>query len=251
MKTLTVRPRHGIDVRPTAKRDMPASFPELEAFDLAKNEFCAAIFDFDGTLGDSMWVWENIDELFCERHGLVLPESYYDDLSTLSFEQTARFFQDDLGVAMTFDEIADEFNRLAHESYATEVLCKPGAKEYLDTLKARGVGIGIATSLSWHLLEAALENNGVACYFDDIAFCDEARGKGEPDVYLLAAERLNARPEDCLVFEDIVVGVESAQRAGMTVGAVIDPHYQQDTERIKKVADFYIDTFEKLLPRRG
>lgn len=247
MKTATIRPRHELDQRPTRRRPRLAQFPEINALGSPKSDFSAVIFDFDGTLGDSMWVWERIDDLFCEHHGLVLPDTYYDDLATLSFEQTARFFQEDLGVDMTFDEIADEFNRLAHESYATEVACKPGAKEYLERLKERGVGIGIATSLSWHLLEAALESNGIAEYFDDIAFCDESCGKGEPDVYLLAAERLGARPQECLVFEDIVVGVASAKVAGMAVGAVIDPHCQQDSDLIRQVADFHIESFEDLL----
>lgn len=248
MKTTTVRPRDGLDPSPATPRTELSRFPELEALCPDKCDFSAVIFDFDGTLCDSMWVWEHIDDLFCKRHGLVLPDTYYDDLTTLSFEQTARFFQEDLGVQMTTEEIADEFNLLAHASYAGEVECKPGARSYLEVLKRRGVAIGIATSLSWYLLEAALEGNGIRDHFDDMAFCDESRGKGEPDVYLLAAERLGARPEDCLVFEDIVVGVESARRAGMTVGAVLDPHNQQDTDLIKKVADFHIESFEDLLP---
>jgi len=247
MKTTTVRPRDGLDQVPIPPRTELFHFPELEALCPDRCDFSAVIFDFDGTLGDSMWVWENIDDLFCERHGLVLPDTYYDDLTTLSFEQTARFFQEDLGVKMTTEEIADEFNYLAHASYAGEVACKPGAHRYLEILKNRGVAIGIATSLSWYLLEAVLESNGIQEYFDDMAFCDESHGKGEPDVYLLAAERLGARPEDCLVFEDIVVGIESAHRAGMTAGAVIDPHYQQDSTLIKQIADFHIETFEDLL----
>ena len=248
MKTTTVRPRHGIEEVVCGICRQPVPFPEIGALGAARSDFSAVIFDFDGTLGDSMWVWEDIDERFCIKYGLTLPDTYYDDLTSLSFEQTARFFQEELGVALSVEEIADEFNLLAHESYKGRVACKPGAKRYLELLRERGVAIGIATSLSWYLLEAALESNGILEYFDDMAFCDEARGKGEPDVYLLAAKRLGTSPADCLVFEDTVTGVMSAQRAGMTAGAVIDPHNQQDTGKIKEVADFHIESFEDLLP---
>ena len=248
MRTTTVRPREGLEGRaPAATR--AHEFPELAGYPAARKEFSAVIFDFDGTLGDSMWVWEDIDELFCRKYGLTLPDTYYDDLTSLSFEQTARFFQEDLGLDMSTAQIADEFNLLARPSYETQVACKPGAREYLAELKRRGVALGIATSLSWYLLEAALENNGIIDLFDDMAFCDESHGKGEPDVYLLAAERLGADPRECLVFEDIVVGVQSAQRAGMTAGAVIDPHNQQDSELIRRIADFHIADFTELLPR--
>ena len=246
VKTKTVRDRGALDARSVAPRETLLHFPEIEAFPKVRADFSAVIFDFDGTLADSMWVWEQIDDRFCEKYGLVLPETYYDSLATMTFEQTARFFREELGVQMTVEEIGDEFNELAKESYARDVLCKTGAKEYLAVLKARGAGIAIATSLSWTLLELALESNGIAGYIDDIAFCDESAGKGQSDVYLLAAARVGARPADCLVFEDIVPGVLSAKRAGMTVGGMLDPHQHQDEAELRAAADFCITEFPRV-----
>ncbi len=221
-------------------------FSELSAFPEVKRHFSSVIFDFDGTLANSMWVWEDIDRKFIEYYDLVLPESYYEDISSLSFEETAVFFQETLGVKMSVREIGDKFNDLAYESYAHDVKLKKGVKKYLQKLQSRGCGIAIATSLSWPLLEAALENNGVLSYFEDMAFCDESKGKNFPDVYMMAAKRIGAKAEDCLVFEDITPGIISAKKIGMTVGGVIDDNYQQDVDGVKSNADFCIEDFEIL-----
>lgn len=244
----TIRDRSALPTTPPVVRSTVFDFPELAAFPQVKRDFSTVIFDFDGTLANSMWVWDDIDQQFCDKYGLVLPETYIDDITAMSFEDTAVFFREVLGLNMPVDAICDEFNALAYERYAHEVLCKTGVKEYLDVLQNRGVGMAIATSLSWQLLDAALQSNGIESYFDDIAFCDECPcGKTQSDVYLLAAKRMGAKPEDCLVFEDIVPGLLSARRCGMTAGALIEERSQPDPAAVVGAADFVIASFEQLL----
>lgn len=247
MDIVKVRDRSQLGVSPRRTASRLFDFPELLGFDRVKHEFSAVIFDFDGTLVDSMWVWEDIDTRFCESYGLELPPGYHEKITALSFEGTARFFRDELGLDKTVEEIAHEFNELAYYSYGHDVLCKTGARRYLEALKARGVPLAIATSLPWSLLETGLEGNDLAGFFDDIAFCDESADKTNPDVYLLAAERLGAEPSSCLVFEDLATGIRSARGAGMTACAVLDPYRHQNVDEMCAVADFHIESYEELL----
>ncbi|MGI6220942.1 MAG: HAD family hydrolase [Coriobacteriales bacterium] len=247
MEIKKVRDRSNLKTRPRNAAGRTFDFPELIPFDRVKRRFSSVIFDFDGTLADSMWVWEQIDDRFCEKYDLVLPPGYYETITALTFEGTAKFFHEEFGLAMSTEEIAHEFNALAYESYARDVLCKTGAIQYLETLRDRGVSLAIATSLPWSLLEAAIENNHIAGLFDDIAFCDESAAKSKPDVYLLAAERLGADPADCLLFEDLATGIRSARSVGMTTCAVLGPYRHQDEDEMTTVADFHIESYEQLL----
>ena len=242
-----VRDRSKLATGSRRKAGPPVEFPEFLPFNRGKQEFSAVIFDFDGTLGDSMWVWEQIDDRFCEKYSLDLPPDYYETITSLTFEGTARYFHEVFGLPMSTEEIAHEFNALAYDSYAHDVLCKTGAKRYLEVLRERGVSLAIATSLPWSLLEVALEHNQIAGYFDDIAFCDESADKKQPDVYLLAAERIGARPSDCLVFEDLAPGLRSARLVGMSACAVLSGYRHQDEDEMISISDFHIRSYEELL----
>ena len=248
MEIAKVRDRSMLDASARRKAERTFEFPELLRFDRVKHEFSTVIFDFDGTLADSMWVWEQIDDRFCEKYDLELPPGYYEMITSLTFEGTARYFHDVFGLPMSTEEIAREFNSLAYDSYARDVLCKTGAIRYLETLRERGVSLAIATSLPWSLLEVALEHNQIEELFDDIAFCDESADKKHPDVYLLAAERVGARPEDCLVFEDLAPGIRSVRGVGMTACAVVSDYRHQDEDEMLAVADFHIRSYKELLP---
>ena len=248
MANSTIRDRSQLNLPKPMQRTQLFEFPELEAFAPINTHFSTVIFDFDGTLGDSMWVWDDIDFRFCDEYGLVLPETYADEISAMSFEDTAKYFISDLGLQMTVPEICDKFNELAFRHYADDVLCKPGVKKYLRVLKQRGVALAIATSLSWPLLQAALESNGITEYFDDIAFCDEChKNKQYADVYLLAAQRVGARPQDCLVFEDIAPGCKSARSVGMSAVGVLDCRRNNDNTSLIQAADACIESFEELV----
>ncbi|MDO4503070.1 MAG: HAD family phosphatase [Coriobacteriia bacterium] len=221
----------------------------LEDGALADERFRGAIFDFDGTLATSMWVWLDIDRQFCREHGIELPEGYADDLVGLGFEGAAQYFIDELGCTLTLEECCDEFNRLAFDRYAHEVELKPGAVEFLRGLRERGVRCAIASSLNRKLLTAALHNNGVEDVFDAICLCDEHRThKSEPLIYQIAARELGVVPGECVVFEDIVPGVRSAQAAGMRAVAAIDEGNEaQDTAAVRELADGCLRDFRGLL----
>ena len=111
-----------------------------------------------------------------------------------------------------------------------------------------GVKIAIATSGYKDLAEAALKRLGMADMIDAYALsCEVGVKKSNPDVYLLAAKRIGVPPEDCMVFEDILIGINGAKKGGMKTTAIYDDLNVDDTEKLKDAADRYIKDWTELL----
>lgn len=212
------------------------------------NNIKAAIFDMDGTLVDSMWVWVKVDLEFLRKRNLVPVKGLKEKIQHLSFEDTAKYFKKTYNLNESIEEICDEWNNMALEEYKNNVKLKPGVKKFLDLLKSMGIKIGLATSNCDLLLKIALKANGIYDYFDVITLTDEvSRGKRFPDVYLLAAERLNVSPEECIVFEDIFPAVMGAKAAGMKVIGIYDKNSDFEKDKICSIADKYIYEYSELM----
>ena len=212
-------------------------------------EIKAAIFDLDGTLVDSMWVWKVVDADYVERYHLQEPEGFYKAIEGMSFTETAQYYLDVFPqLNCTLDEVKQEWLDMVYDLYRTKVPLKPGVKEFLQYLKDQGIRIGIATSNVTELAEMVLEAQGVLAYFDSIcSACDLKAGKPSPDVYLKAAEMLQVSPENCMVFEDVPNGILAGKRAGMQVCTVQDDFSETLWEEKKKLADYSIKDYFDLL----
>lgn len=208
----------------------------------------AVIFDLDGTVVDSMWVWPAVDVEFLGQHGLELPDDLQQELDGKSFYESAVHIKRRFGLEESEEELMDIWNKMAMNRYVHEVKVKESVKEFLQTLKANGIKTGIASSNSGVLVEATLRANGVYEYFDSVHTANEvAKGKPSPDIYLLVAKDLQVKPENCLVFEDIVMGILAGKNAGMQTCAVYDEYSAYDDENKKKTADYYIHSYKELL----
>jgi len=204
----------------------------------------AYIFDLDGTLLDSMGVWEQLDVDFLEKRGIAVPPDYMNAVSPMTPYEAAAYTIKRFALQDSIDGLMREWNEMAAYAYGHTVRMKPSAKEYLMTLRERGVKLAVATSLSAELCVPVLRNNGIDNIFHAICRTDEAGcGKSRPDVFLLAARKIGVAPGDCLVFEDILAAVKSAKNAGMSVCAVYDKTSANDWEEIKAAADYAIDDF--------
>ena len=199
----------------------------------------AAIFDLDGTLLDSMGVWDQVDIDFLGKRGIEVPPDYMIQVSSMQFRQIAEYTIARFGLKDTPEGLMQEWDDMVRVAYSTTVEAKPGALDYLRDLKSAGVKMGVATSLPPQLREPALRHVGMLDMFDDIVSVDDANdvGKDQPDVYLLAAERLGAKPADCTVFEDLLVGIKSAKSVGMKVWAMHDDSSDADWPEICDIAD--------------
>lgn len=208
----------------------------------------AVIFDMDGTLMDSMWMWKDIDIEYLGKFHIPLPEDLGVAIEGMGFTETASYFKERFHLPMSVEEIKEDWNRMAYEKYARQVPLKSGARDLLTALKGRGVKLGIATSNHIELARAALRGNHVEGMFDCVrTSCDVAKGKPAPDVYLSVADSLGVRPEECLVFEDVPMGVLAGRNAGMTVCGVEDAFAADRREEVRQLADYYIHNFYEVL----
>ena len=210
----------------------------------------AVIFDLDGTLVDSMWMWRTIDIEYLTNQGIEVPENleaFQEELEGMGFTETAILFKERFKIPDSLEEIKNTWICMSGEKYRNEVPLKPGVKEFLDYLKERNMKIGISSSNSRELIQMVLEAHGILEYFDCITTCCEVkRGKPEPDVYLKTAQGLEVEPEACLVFEDVPMGILAGKRAGMKVCAIDDAYSRKQESQKRELADWYILDYTQL-----
>ena len=206
------------------------------------------IFDLDGTLLDSLHVWRDVDIRFFAKRNLPMPNEYLHNVKVLDLYDAAIYTKTTFSLPERPEELVREWLDMVKEEYKFHVALKPYAKEFVESLTARGVKLGVATSSAEELFLPCLKRHGIARYFTAFTETKEAaRGKEFPDPYLLAAQKIDAIPEHCAVFEDILVGVKSAKSGGFFTVAVADHYSAADEKALKKEADLFIRGFEELL----
>lgn len=208
----------------------------------------AVIFDMDGTLIDSMWIWPSIDEDFFKKYNLVEPQNFHEDIEGMSYTEVVHFFLEVFPtLTQTPQQIMDEWTEMAHERYINQAPLKEGVYEFILEMKRQGKKIGIATSNGRTLVEDTLKALGVTEYFDVVrTACEAGKGKPAPDVYLLVAEEMGISPKHCLVFEDVPMGILAGKNAGMKVCAVDDEFSRIQEEKKKSLADYYIYGYDDI-----
>ncbi|MDK2811628.1 MAG: hypothetical protein PWR27_2337 [Petroclostridium sp.] len=207
----------------------------------------AVIFDLDGTLIDSLWIWDEIDIQFLGNRGITLPDDLQKIVEGMSFTETAVYFKERFNLQESIEEIKEEWNTMANHYYKDKVPLKEGAREFIEFLRSKNIKMGIGTSNSRELTLEVLKKHGLLHYFDAVVTsCEVKKGKPHPDVFLKVAELLEVKPEECLVFEDTYAGVLAAKRAGMKVFAVADRFSFPYREEIAGLADKYVESFKEI-----
>lgn len=210
-------------------------------------ELEAVIFDLDGSLVDSMWMWKKIDMEYLERFGISLPENLQQEIEGMSFVETAGYFKEHFQIPDSIEEIGETWNRMAWDKYMYEVPLKPGVMDFLLTCRGHQIKLGIASSNSSALIMNVLEAHHIRDFFDCIkSGTDVIKGKPAPDIYLHVAKELNVNPQNCLVFEDITQGILAGKSAGMKVCAVEDAYSSEQWEEKIRLADLYISSYDEL-----
>ncbi|MBF4695710.1 HAD family hydrolase [Fusibacter ferrireducens] len=208
----------------------------------------AIIFDLDGTLVDSMWIWKQIDIDFLEKRGYALPDDLQKSIEGMSFTETASYFIKRFNLVETLDEIKEEWNKMAQQFYAEEIKLKENVHLVIDYAHRHNIKLGIGTSNSKELLLTVLEANGIqSCFHSLRTSCEVEAGKPSPDIFLKVAEDLGVAPDKCLVFEDTHAGILAGRNAGMKVVAIYDALSEPYTEIIKEDADHYILNYTELM----
>lgn len=208
----------------------------------------AVIFDLDGTLVDSMNLWGEIDVDFLADRHIDMPEGLQQELEGLSMTETAVYFQQTFGLTDTVEELMTIWNNMARDAYLHHIPMKPGAIEFLTYLKEHEIPMGIATSNSRELVEATYQAHQLGNYITCCVTANEVEhGKPAPDVFLEAARRLEIDPKQCLVFEDIIAGIQAGHNANMKVCGIYDEYTKDISDEKKALADYYIEDYYEIL----
>ncbi|KEI94489.1 HAD family hydrolase [Clostridium botulinum A2B7 92] len=207
-----------------------------------------AIFDLDGTLIDSMGIWEKIDYDFLNKRNIKVPQDLKDKIETLTFEEGANFFKKNFKLKESQEEILKEWHNMVIKEYSHNIKLKNNVRDFLIKLKNKGVKLAIATSNTPELTKLVLENNKILDLFDSITTISEVnRNKTFPDIYLLCAEKLKLPAEKCAVFEDILPAIKSAKAAKMKTIGIYDDSSKDDENKIKEISDYYIYDYKELI----
>ena len=209
------------------------------------NCFKGAIFDMDGTLTDSMYIWDTTGMTYLRQQGKTPEPCLREKLRPLSLVQAAELFQKEYGITQKVDEILQAFNTIVEEEYRKNVTLKPGAEDLLKRLQEAGIVMSVASSSPRDIVAMVLERLGVGRYFSHIVTCgDVGLGKDHPHVYDRAAELMGTDRNCTVVFEDALHAVKTAAAAGYYVVGVYDESEGVHEDQIEALSSRYVKTLE-------
>ena len=203
-----------------------------------------AIFDLDGTLVDSMFIWDTFGEDYLRTLGKEPKENLTETFKTFTLEQAAEYYREHYGVTLSVEEIVDGVNDMVAEIYRTKVTLKDGVRAFLEGLRAQDVKMCVATVTDRAIVEDVLNRLGIRDFFVEILTCAEVGcNKETPHIYRAALEVLGTKKDETIVFEDALHALITAKKDGFKVAAVYDKHELRQTE-MKANGDYYITDYE-------
>ena len=209
-------------------------------------EITGAIFDFDGTVFDSMHIWKGVKFQFFDRIGLVLNEEQREEFKKLFLLDAIELAKTRFDLKMTDKELFDEFFTLIKEKYLADTKPKNDIIEFLEKLKAKGVKMGIATATGEPALIAVLEKLNMLHYFQEIySTYTVGASKTEPKVYDVVLNELGTEKETTWIFEDALYAAKTAKKAGYNVVGIYDKS-EPEQEELKNLVDIYIHNYSEL-----
>ena len=202
-----------------------------------------AILDFDGTLFDSMFIWDAAGEVYLRSIGIEPKEDLQKVLKPMRLLQSATYIREKYAIPLTVEEIMDGINRTVEGFYFHTVQPKEGVIALLEQMKAQGIKMCIATATDRYQVEAALKRCGMESFFYEIFTCtDVGHGKDEPIIFQKAMEYLGTAKANTVVFEDAYHAAKTAKADGFITVAVYDSHETRQAE-LHSVSNCFIESF--------
>ena len=203
----------------------------------------AAIFDFDGTLFDSMFIWDTAGETYLRSIGKEPADDLQSILKPMSLYQSADYLRENYSIPLSTEEIMNGINRTVEDFYFHTVQPKPGVIDFLEELNRKGVHMCIATATDRYQVEAALVRCGMKHFFSEIFTCTEiGSGKDQPLIFRKAMEHLGTDRSNTVVVEDAWHAIRTAKDDGFSVVAVYDSHESMQSS-VRDAADVYLTDF--------
>lgn len=202
------------------------------------------IFDLDGTLLDSMPSWQRqIDDMLLAK-GITPPEDLLDRTKTLGLENATGMILQEFHLPDDPAAVYQQFQNNMEQLYCTTIPLKPGVHALLEHLQKAGASMVVATATARPLVEKVLQHHQLQDYFQSITTVAEVGiGKHDPRIYLVAAGKLGLLPQDCIVFEDSLKGIRSANQAGFQTVAIYEETNPTEQQALQQEATRYIHDF--------
>lgn len=206
----------------------------------------AAIFDFDGTLFDSMFIWDTAGETYLRSIGKEPADDLQSILKPMSLYQSADYLRVHYSIPLSTEDIMDGINRTVEDFYFHTVEPKPGAIDFLEDLDRKGIRMCIATATDRYQVEAALVRCGMKHFFSEIFTCTEVgSGKDQPLIFRRAMEHLGTDRSNTVVVEDAWHAIRTAKDDGFIVAAIFDPHESMQSS-VREAADVYLADYSDM-----
>ena len=206
------------------------------------------LFDFDGTLVDSMPTFAGLMKRILDENGISYGEDLVKIITPLGYVGTAEYYVETLGVRKTREELIKTMHAYAVDAYTNDVPAKKGVAETLRVMKARGDSLSVLTASPHAALDPCLKRLGLYDLFTYVWSCEDfGTTKSDPDIYRMAAQRLGVSAGDVIFVDDNLGADKTAKAAGMTVWGIYDASSAEYAEEIKRVTDGYAYEFSELL----
>lgn len=207
----------------------------------------AVIFDIDGTLLDSCSVWTDVDRRFFEKRDMVMPEDYGDAIGHIGLDKAAVYTIERFNLNENKEDIIKEWKEDVINLYKTSIELKPHAKDFLLLLKENHIPFCAATANDEDCYKSALIRHGIYEMFDFIVEVNHYKdGKDKPTIYYDCAKKLGVEVSNCAVFEDLLMALSTAKKAGFISVGVYDKTNKDESIK-EEISDYYIKDFSDII----
>ena len=216
---------------------------------IGNKEIKGIIFDIDGTLIDSCSIWGEVDIRFFSKRNMEMPKDYQEAIGHIGLDKAAEYTIKRFNLNEKKEDIIKEWKNGVLELYANEVVLKPHVKEFLMLLKEHNIPFCAATANDEDCYKKCLERNGIFDLFDFILEVNHFKdGKDKPTIYIEAAKKLGVDISNCMVFEDLLMALNTASKAGFITCAVYEQTCKEEKEKLE-IANFYIKDYQELIDK--
>lgn len=202
------------------------------------------IFDFDGTLVDSMPCWSKMMLNILVKNNISYPDNIIEIITPLGNIGAAKYFIENLHAQLTVEQMMLQMDAYAYPEYRDNIVLKPGVLDYLTMLKEHDCTLHVLTASPHKMLDPCLKRNGIYDLFDNVWSIDDfGLSKSDVRIYNEAIARIGSTKSETLFFDDNIGAVKTAKQAGLYTVAVYDASAKGFTEELKRVSDTYIESF--------
>ena len=203
------------------------------------------LFDFDGTLVDSMTVWAKSMTGILDRYGVEYPENMIEIITPLGTMGCLEYFRRELGMVFENEVMLGEMEAFALPAYRDEIPFKEGVADYLVRMKAAGHRLCVLTASPHKTLDPCLKRLGVFEDFEQVWSCDDFNtSKADPEIYRMVAEKLGVETSQISFFDDNINAIKTAKSAGTYTVGIYDETGKGFINEMKDTADVYFETLK-------